>query len=421
VANAQASGGSFREVFASVYLPTTVYETGIGAVTPVIPLLAIELGGSPALAAGVMALLGIGQVIGDIPAGHLAARLGDRKAMLYGTLVTLGVLIACALAPHWTVLAAGVFLLGMVNALFVLARQAYLTEVTPPLRRSRALSTMGGMQRMGALVGPFLGGAVMSLLATSGHDNLRAAFWLAVALALVTGLVVYLVPEIDAPGRVAASHTKTSHLLRDNWRMFATLGVAFILVGAVRQTRSIVLPLWSDDSGLSASVTSYIFGLSGLLDVALFYPGGRLMDKRGRLWVGIPSMMILGGSLLALPFMHAAGTIAVVAILMGLGNGIGAGILMTIGADLAPTATRAQFLSLTRMFADSGGGVGPLVVAGGAALGALGGGIALMGVAGFAAAAIFAVYLPRYSVHANRHTRIAAGLTPQGAEIHQIE
>lgn len=421
----------FRRTFASVYLPTTIYESGVGAITPVIPLTAMALGASTSQAALTVALLGLGQVVGDIPAGHVAARLGDRKAMLYGTVVTLVVLVACTLARNWLVLAAGVFCLGAVNALFVLARQAYLTEVTHPLRRSRALSMLGGMQRVGALIGPFIGGALMALAGAhlspglrrfSGEimdgDWLPAAYFLAIALTIATGLVVLLVPDVELPDRVIPKETSAIRILRTNWRLFTTLGAAFVLVGAVRQTRAVVLPLWAEAQGMSASQISYIFGISGLLDVALFYPGGRLMDKRGRMWVAIPSMIVLGSSLLLLPVARSFVGLAIVALIMGLGNGLGSGMLMTIGADLAPPKIRAQFLSLCRMFGDSGGALGPLVIAQAVAFfGALTLGVEIMGFAGLLAAAILGTQLPNYTVHANRHTRRKHGLTSHGETV----
>lgn len=420
---------SFRQTFTSVYLPTTIYESGIGAVTPVIPLTAMALGANTSQAALTVALLGLGQVVGDIPAGHVAARIGDRKAMLYGTVVTLTVLVVCALARHWLILAAAVFCLGAVNALFVLARQAYLTEVTPPLRRSRALSMLGGMQRVGALVGPFLGGALMALvgahlsprLGLMDGDWLPAAYLLAIALAIATGVVVWLVPDVEIPGRVPPKQTSATRILKTNWRLFATLGLAFVLVGAVRQTRAVVLPLWAEEQGMTASQISYIFGISGLLDVALFYPGGRLMDKRGRMWVAIPSMVVLGASLLLLPVARSFYSLALVALVMGLGNGLGSGMMMTIGADLAPPKVRAQFLSICRMLGDGGGALGPLVIAQAVALfGALTVGVEIMGTAGLIAAAILGTQLPNYTVHANRHSRRRAGLTNEGVRVPNV-
>jgi len=431
---------AWGKIFPSVYLPTTLYEAGVGAMTPVLPLLAIQLGASPAQAALVIALEPIGQVIGDIPAGHLATRIGDRAAMLLGALVTVGCLLICLFAPSWYLLALGNLVLGAVSAIFALARQAYLSEVIPPQFRSRALSMLGGMQRTGSLIGPFLGGFAITLLSplafrmiapnsntggifsggffTGGlSDNgewLRAALWLAVLLVALSGLVVGITKDVEVPNRIAPVKMPASVIFRNNWKMFATLGIAFILVGAIRQTRVTVLPLWSEHIGLSGAAASYILGISGILDVALFYPGGRIMDRRGRMWVAIPSVLVLGGALVALPFTHSFATMAIVALVMGLGNGLGSGMLMTIGADMAKPQERTQFLSICRLFSDGGAAAGPLVIAAAAAGWFLGGGIIAMGLCGLAAAGILAATLPKHTPHANRHTRVRHGLTTRG-------
>jgi hypothetical protein len=57
-----------------------------------------------------------------------------------------------------------------------------------------------------------------------------------------------------------------------------------------------------------------------------------------------------------------------------------------------------------------------LIIAGAAAGMALGGGIIGMGLCGLAAAAIMAITLPKHTPHANRHTRVKHGLTPQGTK-----
>ena len=424
----QAAPLSFGKQVASVYLPTMIYEIGIGAVTPVIPLMALHLHANSAVAAFIVALLGIGQVAGDIPAGHLATRLGDRKAMLYGAAVTLVLLITCAFTPDWEVFAVSIFLLGMVNALFVLARQAYLTEVTPPMRRSVSLSILGGMTRIGSLIGPFVGGAVMSIFAINvagkSQDWLAGAFWAAVVLTCITWVVVFAVPEIATPkskAQVKAVTVKTSFILRKNLRMFATLGIAILLVGAVRQTSNTALPLWAAHIGLNASVTSYIYGLSGLLDALLFYPAGKMMDRYGRLWVAIPSMLILGGSILFIPLTHGIWSMAIVSLIMGLGNSIGAGMIMTISADMAPSDYRAQFLATCRLFGDTGSAAGPLLIAAGAGLGFLAGGIWLLGACGLLSAVILGTTLEKYSVHANQRTRLRHGFTKDGKPMKHSE
>ncbi|HWS57294.1 MAG TPA: MFS transporter [Actinotalea sp.] len=395
-----------RHLVLGIYLPVVVYEAGIGAVLPVVALSATALGASIAQAGVVVALLAIGQLLGDAPAGALAARVGDRRAMLLAAGASVLALTAAALASSVLVLGAALVLLGAVNSVVQLARHSYLTATTPVGRRARVLSTLAGLHRIGLFLGPFIGAALVHVA------GLSAAYWFAVGAASVTALLVLLVPDGVRHERPTGGPS-TLAVLREHRDVFRTLGLAVLLVGAARGGRVTVLPLWSEHLGLSPATTSVIFGVSGAVDMLLFYPAGRLMDVRGRLWTAIPSMAVLGVGFAVLPLTTTAAGVAVAAVVIGLGNGMGSGILMTIGADVAPSAVRAQFLGLWRLCQDLGGAGGPLLVAGGAALGSLAAGIfALAGVCGGSVVAL-ARWTPRYSVHANRGTRrraVAAGL-----------
>lgn len=394
-----------RPLVAGVYAPALVYETGMGAVVPIIALRAVELGADLAVAGLLVALSGVGHILGDVPAGALAARVGDRRAMLVAAALAVVALSGCALAADLWVLAAGVMVTGATSAVFGLARQSYLTELAPVLARARALSTLAGVQRIGAFVGPFLGAAVVHLA------DLRAVFWLAVLTSALAGLVVAVVPDVAADrttrGRSGAP-VPLRRVARDHARVFGTLGFAVLAVGAVRAARQVVLPLWTEHLGLSPATSSLVFGISGAVDMLLFYPAGRAMDRRGRLWVAIPSMVVLGGGILALPWTTTVAGVTAVAMVMGLGNGIGSGILMTLGADVAPAQVRSQFLGIWRLFADAGAAAGPLVVSAGTALGSLAAGVSAMGAAGLVAAAALARWVPRWSEHANATTRRVA-------------
>ena len=395
-----------RVLVLGMYLPVLVFETGIGAILPVVALSATALGASIAQAGVVVSLLAVGQLLGDAPAGALAARVGDRRAMLLAAGAAVVALLAAALARQVLVLAGALLVLGAANAVVGLARHSYLTATTPVALRARVLSTLGGLHRIGLFVGPFVGALLVHLA------GLGAAYWFAVATAGITALVVAAVPD-GRPHVRATGGPSTAAVLREHRRLFATLGVGVLLVGAARGGRGTVLPLWSEHLGLAPATTALIFGLAGAVDMLLFYPAGRLMDTRGRLWAALPSMAVLGMGFALLPLTTTVGGVAAVAMLIGLGNGMGSGILMTLGADVAPAPVRAQFLGLWRLCQDLGGAGGPLLVAAGAALGSLAGGIlALAGISAGAVAAL-ARWTPRYSVHANRTTRRrarAAGL-----------
>ncbi|MDQ1486217.1 MAG: hypothetical protein QOJ62_1910 [Actinomycetota bacterium] len=381
----------------SVFLPVLAYEIGNGAIAPVIALTALDVGASPSTAGFMLALLGIGQVLGDIPASSLADRIGDRRAMILAASLAVPALLFCRIAPSLLGLGLALIVVGMSNATFYLARQSYLTEIVPVHLRARAMSTLAGSHRIGLFIGPFVGAAAISL------GGLRAAYVVAMISASTAAvlLVVIVGPEIAndrllvAPGRVSAYEMLVAHR-----RLFATLGLGVLAVGMVRAARQTVLPLWAEHLGLSPEKTSLIFGIAGAVDMALFYPSGKVMDHFGRLAIALPAMLILGIAMMTLPLTAGAVSLAIVAMVMGLGNGIGSGIMMTLGADVAPAHRRIRFLSLWRVMGDSGNAAGPVVVSVVASEWTLAVGIVVIGSVGLLAAAALAAWVPRYSPYA---------------------
>ena len=158
-----------------------------------------------------------------------------------------------------------------------------------------------------------------------------------------------------------------------------------------------VIPLWASHIGLSPATTSVIYGVAGAVDAITFYPAGKVMDVRGRRWVAVPSVVVMGISFVLMPLTHGPVTLALVAMVMGFGNGIGSGIVMTLGADTSPAIGRPTFLGIWRELADAGAGIGPLILAVATAIAGLAAGILLSGGVGFAAAIALWVWIPRRS------------------------
>jgi MFS family permease len=156
-----------------------------------------------------------------------------------------------------------------------------------------------------------------------------------------------------------------------------------------------VIPLWADHLGLDASQASLVYGLSGAIDMLVFYPAGKVMDRRGRLWVAVPSTLIMGAALMLIPMTAGFVGLLLVALLIGFGNGISSGLVMTLGADFSPDRGRGQFLGLWRFIADAGSTGGPVLLSAVTAVASLGAGVTATGVLGFAAAGVFAVVLPK--------------------------
>src|SRR5688572_8507052 len=100
---------SLRSLTFTVYVPTILFSIGQGAVIPIIPLFARELGSSLAAAALVVAMRGLGQLVFDLPAGVAVSRWGDKGAMVAGTALIGTVAVGAALSPTPVVLAVLVF------------------------------------------------------------------------------------------------------------------------------------------------------------------------------------------------------------------------------------------------------------------------------------------------------------------------
>lgn len=372
-----------RRLAVPAYGPSLLYGLGEGAILPVVPLLARDLGASLSTAAAVVTLMYVGSLLFNVPASLVVERFGERCAIVGAALCGVIACAVSAFAPTLLVLAVGVLLLGCSHSVFLLARQKYLTEAVPVAFRARALSTLGGVTRIGIFIGPFLGAGAIALV------DLRAAYAVC-GLAFLGAAVLAATLEdlvVDRGGRDAAPVT-VRQVLREHRRVFLTVGVGILLVAAVRIARQAVIPLWADEIGLSAQTASLIYGLAGALDMLVFYPAGRIMDLRGRRWVTVPSMLVMGGALLVLPVTTSAASFAVVAAVLGLGNGIGSGMVMTLGADFSPAVGRGPFLGVWRVLSDLGAVGGPAVLSGVTAMWSLGAGAAVTGGIGLVAAAV---------------------------------
>lgn len=395
-----------REIAVAAYGPTLLASIGSGAVAPIIALSARELGASVGLAALLVGALGIGTLLGDLPSGALVARVGERRALLVAALVeALGMLLA-AIAGSLAVLFAGVLVVGLAGSLFGLARQAYLTEAVPVTLRARALSTLGGVHRIGYFVGPFLGSLV---IARWGTD---AAYVVGVVAALAAFLLVLYAPDItphDAPP-IGGAQPSVASVLRRHRRVLLTLGTGAMAVAGARAVREALVPLWAESIGLTPAQTSLVFGIAGAVDMLLFYPSGWVMDRFGRVAVAVPSMLILGAGMAALPLTTSLVAVTAVATVLGFGNGIGSGLIMTLGADASPLDGRSQFLGGWRLMADVGRAAGPLALSAASAVVTLGASAVTLGVLAVVGAGWLAAWVPRYDP-----TRPASGTTRPGA------
>jgi len=404
---------SWRSIGLPVLLPTLLFSIGEGAIIPLIPIAADSLGATLAIAGLVAAVLTLGELFGNIPSGWLISRIGERPAMIGASGLSIVGVVICILSPNPVALGFGVLLLGLAAAVFALARHAFLTSFVPISYRARALSTLGGTFRLGVFIGPFISAAIIHLTGT-----VMAAFWIHVIAALAAAAVLILLP--DPATTFGAVHTSrvNNRTLRDgealveqeahglfatihrNRALLSRLGLGAAVIGAMRASRQVILPLWAVSIGIADANTAIIIGIAGAVDFALFYTGGQVMDRFGRLWTAVPSLVGLGIGHIVLSLTHDVSTnttwFIFAAMFLALSNGLGSGILMTLGADLAPKTNPAPFLGAWRFTGGVGQAASPLMIAGITAIASISLAAGVVGVLGLIGAGVMLRYIPRY-------------------------
>jgi MFS family permease len=386
---------NWKKILVPVFGPSLLYGLSNGAILPVIALTARAHGASIAMAGLIAALIGIGSLFGNIPASVITDRVGERRALAGAALLSVLGLLLVVTVPHLWGLVIAMLMQGVAQSIFQLARQSYLIETIPTAYRARALSTLAGTTRIGAFLGPFAGAALIFYMGLDG------AYWVAIAAMIGAGIIAVAAPDIVRPVAPARGHGRigVAQIARSHRGVYATLGVGVMLISALRTSRQVVIPLWASHLGMDAATASLVYGLVAAVDMSVFYPAGKVMDRYGRLWIAIPCTLLMGGSLMAIPFTQGITSFVLVSLLLGFGNGIGSGIVMTLGADAAPPNARNQFLGIWRLIADVGACGGPVMLSSVTALASLGAAAFGVGMLGIVAAAVFARWLPASTPH----------------------
>ena len=378
----------------SFYLPSLLLAVSNGFVLPVLPLWASELNVSYTLIGLVLSGQGIGMLLGDLPAGLLARRLGQKRAMLLGVACT-ALSTAALFWVHSVPAALGYRLLsGFGTALYGVARHAYVAGAVGSGSRGRAISLFGGLMRIGRFVGPMLGGVVA---AAYGLPATFLAYGVVGVLAVAVMALFVRPGPSRGPGKQSPAHHKSSvwALFRSHGRALASAGVGQLFAQTIRAGRAAIVPLYAADViGLDVQQVALIVSLSSAIDMSLFPLAGLLMDRLGRKYAIVPSFVIQALGMALVPLTGSFAGLLGVTLLIGFGNGLGAGTMMTLGADLSPPQSRDEFLGLWRLIGDGGQAGGPYAVGQVADWVALPVSALVMSGAGLLAALIFALLVP---------------------------
>lgn len=257
-------------VCAIVWVDTMLYA----ALTPLLPHFTHALHLSKAGAGALVAADAAGALVGGLPGGAAAARLGARRAVLFGLTLMAVASLGFAFAHGFWSLAIARFLQGLASGFTWAGAFAWLLAAAPRERRGELIGTALAAAVFGALFGPVLGAAA----ALVGRGAVFSALaGLAVVLAAWTVRLDPIPP--DAPSIAAVGRA-----LRDS-RFVAGLGL-MALPSLLSGLLSTLAPLRLAAAGWGAAGIGGVWLVTAGFETGLSPLAGRLLDRRG-VWLPV--------------------------------------------------------------------------------------------------------------------------------------
>jgi MFS family permease len=328
--------------------------------TPLLPLLARELGASPALVGLVVGASTVTGILLKMPAGAWSDVLGRRPLLILGTLVF-------AVMP-WTyigvaslaVLIALRTVHGAATAIFGPVASASLSDFAPAERRGTWLSTYATVQGAGQALGPVIAGYV---LARGGYD---LSFLVAGLIASAAPLLAAGWPQFGPPAPSTSGPRRSQfvhgivQVCREPLILITSVAQAaqFVLNG----TLNAFLPLFAHDLlGLTTSQVGWLFALQ-MITVLVTKPLiGMLSDRVGRRGVIVAGLILCGAAVVVISFAVTLPHVITGVLLYGVGVAV---TTASTGAFITDVADRARYGAAHGVFGtifDVGDALGPIV------------------------------------------------------------
>jgi MFS family permease len=361
-----------RDMLLSMHLPSISIGFGLGATAVVIPEMTDNLGQGILATMMVFILQQAGTAVAPIPTGFLIDRIGRRKILLAGPLLIAlsSLLIVRVIVTDGSIveILAYRFIGGIGEQMWMLSRLTVIADTGGAQQRGKQITSMFGVQQVGTLTGPIVGGAA------------AVAIGLWVPFAIHSAIVIigvipsfFLIKETlgthpaatssaSAPG-ASGPPAKRQGLSRKDLLtppipyVFAAQFLANVTRGGIFGGGVIVTyakfgfdmdPF--EIGGLRSSMA--------IVGIPITFAAGYVMDKYGRKFTIVPGLLLSGlaMSFLALTnFLAVEKTVFVFAFIgVHVAVSLISGNMQTLGTDVAPAHARGSFFGVSRLVAQTG-------------------------------------------------------------------
>ena len=307
-----------------------------------VSLSALANGASPFEVGVLAATFAAFPLILAVYAGKVSDRIGVRRPILGGTLMTcLGTLAPLAL-PGLAGLVACAALIGLGHIFFHVSIHNLVGAYGDGEARTRNFATFALGASVSAFIGPSLAG-----FSIDGW-GFRATHALLAAIALTPAAVLLAMPWI-VPQRPAHSKAEKSGgslaLLRDSPGLRRTLVMSGVTLTGI-ELFTFYFPVYGRSVGLSASAIGMVMSSYAVAAFLVRMGMPRATRSLGEVGVLTASLFIAGGTYLLVPFVSQAPLLALIAFLLGIGLGCAQPLTIILTYNHAPAGRSGEALGL---------------------------------------------------------------------------
>jgi MFS family permease len=289
-----------RRLFALVAAVVLVDTMFYAAIAPLLPQYSDDLDLSKTAAGILSAAYPAGTLLGSLPSGWLAARIGVRRTMLVGLTLLAGSSLAFAFGDTVAILDTARFAQGLGGACAWTGGLAWLMAAAPRDRRGELIGSALAAAIAGVLLGPVLGGAAT----VAGPEPVFGAVALVAVGLAARAASLPSPPPSEAPAlRQIGAALVSVPVLGAVW----LVALPSLFAGVF----DVLVPLRLDELGASGVAIGAAFLVAAAVEGVSSRAAGALSDRIGRERPIRAGLVACGVSAVLLPLPEVALVLAV--------------------------------------------------------------------------------------------------------------
>jgi MFS family permease len=325
------------------------------AIAPLLPKYVDDLGLSKAEAGVLSAAYAAGTLLGSLPAGFIASRVGPRKTVIHGLLLLGLASLVFGFAEQIYLLDGARFVQGIAGALIWSGALSWLITAAPEEKRGSVIGSALGTAVAGALLGPALGAVAASV-------GTELVFGSVLLLTVALSIAASRLPEPPAPEQQSLGEVVETLFSRPLLEAAAFVAVPSVMFGAIE----VLVPLRIDALGGGHGLIAAGFIAGAGLEAILAPLAGRLSDRVGRRLPYVAGLSICALAMVVLALVGTLGLVLGGLIFTSLGAGLCFAPALTLISDVAESS---------RLHQGFAAGVSNMAWASGQVIGGIGGGV----------------------------------------------